>query len=152
MKFENSQWDYQRREEDITYKVWVNLPIIMHIFRLWYFKYGQSWTTLHRSHLSSNFGQITISSLSNLVMRHMACTEGRCIRFLHFERYSRWREERLPNHSGKACIPSNPFIYRDLRAVMHWILSGRELSLAHPPFSHSLSRRRASVGWKWNWD
>ena len=141
-------WEKRRGYEYITYKVWVNLPIIMHIFRLWYFKYGQSWTTLHRLYLSSNLGQITISSLSNLVMRHMACAAGRCIRFSHFERYSCWREESFPNHSGKACIPSNPFIYRDLRAVMSWILSGRE----SPPFSDSLSRRRACVGWKWSWD
>ena len=71
-------------------------------------------------------------SCFNLVRRRMACTVGISIKFSLLLRYRVWSEERLPNHSGKAFIPSKPHICRYTRAVKCWISSGRELSLAHP--------------------
>ena len=62
----------------------------------------------------------------------MASTVGRYIKFLQSTRYSSWREESLPNHSGKASILPNLSRNKNLREMKYWILSGRELRLAHP--------------------
>ena len=52
------------------------------------------------------------------------------IKFSQRKRSRFWREERLPNHSGRASI--NLCIHTVLSAVKRWISSGRDLSLSQP--------------------
>ena len=81
------------------------------------------------AHLSFNLGQLEICRIVNLVRRW---TVAIYIKFSQQIRSRFWREERLPNHSGRASILSNLCMHRVLSAVKRWISSGRDLSLSHP--------------------
>ncbi|GLU14990.1 hypothetical protein SLE2022_315200 [Rubroshorea leprosula] len=57
------------------------------------------------AHLSSNFGQLSIVSNCKLERQGMASVEGKCVKLKQFIIPSSSREERSPNHSGKASRP-----------------------------------------------
>ena len=83
-----------------------------------------------RAHLSSMMGQWAIVSFSNL---ERPCMDGgRYVRFSQLIISRRWRDERLPSHSGKDSSPSKSRICKLERVVNCWIKSGKDLSSFHP--------------------